>query len=1098
MRKTQFFKKELIEIVEKASTITERLDTKFLLDESQANEIIVNSKIEQWSRVLAQGYRKQLEKRLAWDGLDLEKVYYSLSGSVHLNKDQKLPDWTETLYECLQAVTSVTLESLEEKISEQSRVLDPQEPIPFEEILLPFIDVARQKLIAQTESHYTLLSNNAHLSLERSLLSHLASLCGSSMELEFSIFRATRQSKMARILKESKNSDSKHYYQDFIQEMLSGKILAFFQEYPVLARLMATAIDFWVDANSELIYRLTSDWSEIQQTFQPEIELLQVTAIDPLLSDHHHNGRSVAAITFESGLKIMYKPKNLGLEKAYFQLLDWLNKQDIFLPFKLLKVIDRSTYGWVEFAEASPCQNEDELRRYYQRSGILLCLVYVLEGTDLHRENIIACGEHPVLIDHETLMHPRIRIIDGENTINSTRYIANQQIHNSVFRTGLLPQWEMGPGNQKYDASGLGGIGQQETFFRVPRWHNINNDMMVIGNENIKIQPKSNIPVPDQNSDELFLQEYFENIIDGFRKTYYFLIDKREVILAPDGPLTLLAHQPIRFVFRATQVYSSILKQSLNPKFLRDGIDRSIHFDILSRVGILSESKPLFWPLIKIEQDSLQQLDIPLFTANSDSDALVVSPTQTINNYFTEASFDSIVSRLNQLNNNDLEQQIFFIEGSLYSRVADKDHRFSLPKQGDSVFNAIMPLTQEEMIHQGIKIAENLKKRSICSANGGATWIAPQYISKAECFQLQPIGYSLYDGSYGIALFLAALEKVTHITRFRDLSLGAIQSIREDLKNLTLTGNDKGIVQNIDIGGATGLGSIIYVLVRISQFLDDQSLLDDAKQVASLISPDFITADNRFDIISGSAGAILGLLALYKTSADSEVLEKAITCGHHLLNHRVVSDAGHRTWATSNKTLLTGFSHGAAGIAYALLRLYQVTGEEAFREAALEAISYERSVFISEENNWPDFRELPAQNSPTCMCSWCHGAPGIGLARVAGLNILDTPEIRQDIEAAIKTTRKQKLLGVDHLCCGNLGLTEFLFTVGQKLSQPELIETAMNQAAQVLARAEQQEHFSYGLSLTFHPSFFQGASGIGYQLLRLAYPNQLPSVLLWE
>jgi type 2 lantibiotic biosynthesis protein LanM len=481
--------KKKLEIVEEASTITERIGAAFFLDETQIDESLVNYKLEQWCQVVAEGDRKQLEKRIAWDGLDLGKVYCSLSGSVHLNKDQKLPNWAKTLDQCLQAATSITTNP-----EESNRVLDPQEPIPFEEVLLPFIDVARQKLIAKTESQYTLLSNNAHLRLERSLLSYLASLCGWSMELEFSIFRATKQSKMARILNEFNNNNSKQYYKNFIQEMLSGKILAFFQEYPVLARLMATAIDFWVDANGELISRLTSDWPEIQQTFQPEIELLQVTAIAPLLSDHHHNGRSVAAITFESGLKIMYKPKNLGLEKAYFQLLDWLNKQDIFLPFKLLQVIDCSTYGWVEFAETSPCQSEDELRRYYQRSGILLCLVYVLEGTDLHRENIIACGEHPVLIDHETLMHPRVRVVEEQDTINSARYIANQQIYNSVFRTGLLPQWEMGPENQKYDASGLGGIGQQETFFRVPRWHNINKDMMVIGNENIKVELKSNIP----------------------------------------------------------------------------------------------------------------------------------------------------------------------------------------------------------------------------------------------------------------------------------------------------------------------------------------------------------------------------------------------------------------------------------------------------------------------------------------------------------------------------------------------------------------------------------------------------------------------------
>ena len=30
------------------------------------------------------------------------------------------------------------------------------------------------------------------------------------------------------------------------------------------------------------------------------------------------------------------------------------------------------------------------------------------------------------------------------------------------------------------------------------------------------------------------------------------------------------------------------------------------------------------------------------------------------------------------------------------------------------------------------------------------------------------------------------------------------------------------------------------------------------------------------------------------------------------------------------------------------------------------------------------------------------------------------------------------------------------------------------------------------------PSFFQGTGGIGYQLLRHAYPEVLPSVLVWE
>ena len=484
---------------------------------------------------------------------------------------------------------------------------------------------------------------------------------------------------------------------------------------------------------------------------------------------------------------------------------------------------------------------------------------------------------------------------------------------------------------------------------------------------------------------------------------------------------------------------------------------------------------------------------LPLFTAHSDSDALIIAPNQTIDKCLTEPSFNLVASRLSQLNEEDLEQQIGFIRGSLYSRIAGAAHQSS-SEDNPLDLDSVVCLSSNEMVQQAIALATDLQKQSICSTDGSATWIAPQYIFKVKRFQLQPMDYSLYNGNYGVALFLAALENVSGGNGFGYLSLGALQSFRQDLQKH----RSAHILKEMNIDGAAGCGSIIYVLVRVSQFLKKPALLEDAKRVASLITPELIAADQKFDIISGAAGAILGLLALYNISADSEVLEQAITCGYHLLNHRTVSHSGDRAWATLDRKLLTGFSHGAAGIAYALLRLYQVTGEAAFLKAAHEAISYERSVFIPEMGNWPDFRSTVLEKGFTCMCSWCHGAPGIGLARVAGLDILDTDAIRQDIQAAINTTKQFNLLSIDHLCCGNLGRVEFLFTAARKLSRPQLLKTAMEQAAKVVVRAKQRGTFGYGLPLTYNPGFFQGASGIGYELLRLAYPDQLPSVLLWE
>ena len=75
-----------------------------------------------------------------------------------------------------------------------------------------------------------------------------------------------------------------------------------------------------------------------------------------------------------------------------------------------------------------------------------------------------------------------------------------------------------------------------------------------------------------------------------------------------------------------------------------------------------------------------------------------------------------------------------------------------------------------------------------------------------------------------------------------------------------------------------------------------------------------------------------------------------------------------------------------------------MTGKERFRTAACAAIAYERSLFSPETGNWPDLRELKTSrqtgddDQQRFMMAWCHGAPGIGLARLCSLQHLDDVE----------------------------------------------------------------------------------------------------------
>ena len=227
----------------------------------------------------------------------------------------------------------------------------------------------------------------------------------------------------------------------------------------------------------------------------------------------------------------------------------------------------------------------------------------------------------------------------------------------------------------------------------------------------------------------------------------------------------------------------------------------------------------------------------------------------------------------------------------------------------------------------------------------------------------------------------------------------------------------------------------------------------------------------------------------YSASGDHLALERALLCGDHLLAHR--SGAA---WLTIAEVPLAGFSHGAAGIAYALVQLHAATDDARYRDAALAAMAYECDLFSFYDGNWPDLRVEPV----TYPVHWCHGAAGIGLARIGCLSVLDRPELRRDGELALDATARSGVADVDHLCCGNFGRVETLLAGARALGRPADEHRARAVAATVVRRAAGGYRlFSNLPASVYTPSFYRGTSGIAYQLLRLADPS-LPSILLWQ
>jgi lantibiotic modifying enzyme len=312
--------------------------------------------------------------------------------------------------------------------------------------------------------------------------------------------------------------------------------------------------------------------------------------------------------------------------------------------------------------------------------------------------------------------------------------------------------------------------------------------------------------------------------------------------------------------------------------------------------------------------------------------------------------------------------------------------------------------------------------------------------------------------------------------------------------------------RSLGIGAATGLGSIVYGFCVIAKCTGDTALLRDAECASQLFTGELIAADKQLDVMGGAAGAILALLRLHRETQSDDALARAIRCGEHLLA-RDRHGQGYRSWIGQGfgSSPLNGMSHGAAGFAYALASLAAASGRDQFADAAAECIDFEDQSYDAARRNWPDLR-VPGQ--PVWPCQWCHGAPGIGLARLAmarrvGADAvlearLGGKRVATDISNAVESVSQAWPGQLDTLCCGTLGGIEFLCEAADRTGASEIGALAARRLASVLASAAAVGDYRWNSGRRqFNLGLFRGLAGVGYTLLR-RIDRSLPNVLVWE
>ncbi|HEY4244443.1 MAG TPA: type 2 lanthipeptide synthetase LanM family protein [Kofleriaceae bacterium] len=809
---------------------------------------------------------------------------------------------------------------------------------------------------------------------------------------------------------------------------------ALFEEYPVLgATVDGVRRNFRAQAG-ELFARLAQDRPRLAELgIANGARLVDATAS---LSDPHCGGRGVWRLAFEGGARVMYKPKPLAADAHFQRLLGVCNaaieRGELAVPpLRPLGIVDRGAYGWVEFVATDPCADDAAVARFYERQGALLALLHVVLGTDMHGENVIACGEHPIVVDYETLFHPYLARLPAAGTAAGE---AGRGLERSVLRVGLLPWRARVPGGGL--VLGALGDGKAQTLpLAVPRWD-------AVGRDDMRLVPKSiALPaghsIPRVGDDLVPFRAHAVAITRGCDAMLRYLSQHRA---AWDEHVAAFARDPVRFILRPTQTYMRILDATSHPDHLRG---RASGDAIRAKLDTAPDTVAIVARVRDAENADLVARDVPYFHGVPASADAYDSRDARYADLFPEPMLGVARAQLAALDDAEVERQQWHVRAAL-----------SAASIGDAMrLPWTLPSASARALDLAAAIGERLAAQAI-EGSDGVTWTGVVDCD-ADAFTVGVLGPELYDGVAGIAVFLAALGRATRDDRFLVLADRAARTVRASLHEPAAHG-----------GGFIGAPSRLYALAHVAALLGEP--------LGELPIP---AVTDETDVMYGAAGAILALLAVAPAlPAVAAALRPALAV---LERTAIASDAGLAWPCPAVPRPLLGFSHGTAGIAYALDRLAAFDPALASRCAALAdgARRYERAHFDAARGNWPDLRVPEGRN----VVTWCHGAPGVVLSMLASPGA--------ELDTAIATTLAAPQL-THSLCHGVAGNLAIVAHAAHRLGRADwraAVEARLPALlAAIASPAGPQLDAAFAPSA---PGLMTGLAGVGYGLLSIAAPS---------
>lgn len=400
------------------------------------------------------------------------------------------------------------------------------------------------------------LSWKAKQSLRNELHRRLARITRPCLELEQTSFELA----LNALGLGNAGSNPKSTEHLFLRGNPSDRLFKIFQKFPVLAGLWSQLIVQLREPSTELLNRIALDRVALSRNFFDGKPLGRILDLRCGLSDAHHDGRTVTLLQFETG-PVIYKPRPGEGEWQWHSLVQWMNDHGFRPRLRAGRVIRRTGYSWMEYVAPAECKNIAAARRFYERIGATIAMAYLLRAVDCHRENIVASGEYPVLVDADALWHV--------SSVTKTQDALSQ-----LYRTGFFPNADRRSLQSRSSALGPASSGQ---------------DLARIGKK------------------ALSAVQYQAEIVSGFKKAWHCLLGSETGRKALARRVRQIRSTNRRWLYRATQTYADIRLASIQPAVLRSRVERDL---LINRHCARDSATPA---VIQAESEALKRLDIPYF-----------------------------------------------------------------------------------------------------------------------------------------------------------------------------------------------------------------------------------------------------------------------------------------------------------------------------------------------------------------------------------------------------------------------------------------------------------------------------------------------------